>query len=164
MLLFLNSIHPSCSPAQVLLNWPNFCTLSVIFFWSTLQFLSSLGVCKSLLDTSLIGFQLFLIADDSSAVIRVVLNLSASVFAREIHHTLRIYVLVKMCIGIHMRNTSHTMITCSCKDVHRYSHEKMTCPVLTEAERRFFIGALRQFLGSYNHRVCFNQTIPQNLH
>ena len=119
---------------------------------------------KSLQDTSLIGFQLFLIADDSSAVIRVVLNLSASVFAREIHHTLRIYVLVKMCIGIHMRNTSHTMITCSCKDVHRYSHEKMTCPVLTEAERRFFIGALRQFLGSYNHRVCFNQTIPQIIH
>ena len=134
------------------------------FFWSTLQFLSSLGVCKSLLDTSLIGFQLFLIADDSSAVIRVVLNLSASVFAREIHHTLRIYVLVKMCIGIHMRNTSHTMITCSCKDVHRYSHEKMTCPVLTEAERRFFIGALRQFLGSYNHRLRFNQTIPQIIH
>ena len=94
------------------------------FFWSTLQFLSSLGVCKSLLDTSLIGFQLFLIADDSSAVIRVVLNLSAWVFAREIHHILRIHVLVKMCIGICMRNTSLTMNTCSCKDVHRYSHEK----------------------------------------
>ena len=41
-----------------------------------------------------------------------------------------------------------------------YSLEKMTCPVLTEAERRFFIGALRQFLGSYNHRLRFNQTIP----
>ena len=136
----------------------------MLFFWSTLQLLSSLGVCKSLLDTSLIGFQLFLIADDSSAVIRVVLNLSAWVFAREIHHTLRIYVLVKMCIGIHMRNTSHTMITCSCKDVHWYSHEKMTCLVLTEAERRFFIGALRQFLGSYNHRLRFNQTIPQIIH
>ena len=63
---------------------------------------------KSLLDTSLIGFQLFLIADDSSAVIRVVLNLSAWVFAREIHHILRIHVLVKIC----MRNTSHT------KNVH----------------------------------------------